>query len=61
MKLSLAPTSGGEVLDAIAFNITGQWPETRVGRVDILYRLDVNCWRGRESPQVLIQRMLAAD
>ncbi|MFA5549503.1 MAG: single-stranded-DNA-specific exonuclease RecJ [Porticoccaceae bacterium] len=48
----------GFAVDAIAFNV----PPERLGgpleRVDVLYRLDVNLWRSRESVQLIINRLL---
>ncbi len=59
LKLSLAPTTGGEALDAIAFNVEGDWPNPSARHLHLLYRLDVNHWRGREAPQLLVERILA--
>jgi len=60
LKLVLAsdqqPT---QVIDAIAFNVAEDVLEAAITEIDILYRLDVNAWRGRESLQLLIERILS--
>lgn len=45
-------------VDAIAFNVPAGRLGTTLARVDVLYRLDVNHWRGRESVQLVISRLL---
>ncbi len=45
-------------IDGIAFNVDSDWPRQGARRLDALYRLSVNSWRGRESPQLLIERIL---
>ncbi len=49
LKLRVRPASGGSGVDAIAFNQAG--PAYR-GVVQLTYRLDVNEYRGFESPQL---------
>jgi hypothetical protein len=44
------------VVDAIAFNQAG--PAYR-GVVQLAYRLDVNEWRGRETPQLIVEQIAA--
>lgn len=48
-----------QLLDAIAFNVAEDLLNKTLGEIDILYRLDVNAWRGRESLQLLIERILS--
>jgi hypothetical protein len=48
--------SGGSVVDAIAFNQAG--PAYR-GVVELVYRLDVNEYRGVESAQLIVQQIAA--
>ena len=56
LKLLLQCVDSEECFDAIAFNIeTEHWPDTAVARVAIAYRLDINCYRGRESVQLVIE------
>ncbi|MDX9766192.1 MAG: single-stranded-DNA-specific exonuclease RecJ [Ectothiorhodospiraceae bacterium] len=51
--------AGGREIDAIAFNAAiDDWPE-RGGRVCIAYRLDVNEYQGRLSPQLVVEELLS--
>ena len=58
LKMSLRPTGGREAIDAIAFRTL---PEDLPGRssIRVLYRLDVNHFRGMENPQLVIERIVA--
>ena len=56
LKMRLRPVTGDTVVDAIAFNQAG--PAYR-GVVQLAYRLDVNEWRGRESPQLIVEQIAA--
>src|SRR5690606_15276168 len=58
LKLRLAPAAGAEPLDAIAFNAleVGQQPQL-ADRIRILYRLDVNCFRGVERLQLVVDQL----
>lgn len=56
LKLRVHPAQGGEVVDAIAFNQAG--PAYR-GIVQLAYRLDVNEFRGRETPQLVVEQISA--
>ncbi len=56
LKLRVRPAEGGNVLDAIAFNQAG--PAYR-GVVQLVYRLDVNEYRGIESPQLVVEQIAA--
>ena len=56
LKMRLRPAAGGEIIDAIAFNQAG--PAYR-GTVQLAYRLDVNEWRGVESPQLIVEQIAA--
>jgi len=56
LKLRVQPAAGGAVVDAIAFNQAGQ---AYRGVVRLAYRLDVNEFRGRESPQLIIEQISA--
>ena len=51
MRLRLAPTPG-LVLDAIAFGGVQRGWHQPAARVHLLYRLEVNRWRGREAVQL---------
>ena len=54
LKLRVRPADGGNVVDAIAFNQAG--PSYR-GVVQLAYRLDVNEYRGIESPQLIVEQI----
>ncbi|NND44914.1 MAG: hypothetical protein HKN58_06290, partial [Xanthomonadales bacterium] len=57
LKMVVRPTGGGEALDAIAFGrLPEHLPKTNVVR--LLYRLDVNHFRGHENPQLIVERIL---
>ena len=54
LKLVLAETSTGSLLDAICFNIDlDVWPNTR-DKARLVYKLDVNEFRGRQSVQLMV-------
>ncbi len=45
--MMLEPVAGGSVIDGIAFNIDiRRWPDASVQQVQLVYRLDVNEFRG---------------
>lgn len=49
-----------QVVDAIAFNIDPkEWPNTTVEKVRLVYKLDVNEFRGQESVQLLVDYLQA--
>lgn len=54
LKLRVQAAGGGELIDAIAFNQAG--PALR-GVVQLAYRLDVNEFRGVESPQLVVEQI----
>ena len=57
LKLVLQP-DGGEVVDAIAFNVDpGRWPDPAIEWVEVVYRLDVNEFRGRRSLQLMVEQL----
>jgi len=56
LKLRVRPADGGGVIDAIAFNQPGPAPR---GVVQLAYRLDVNEFRGVESPQLVVEQIAA--
>lgn len=55
LKFRVRPASGGDPVDAIAFNQAG--PVYR-GVVQLTYRLDVNEYRGFESPQLIVEQIV---
>jgi single-stranded-DNA-specific exonuclease len=55
LKMRVQPAAGGSPIDAIAFGQAG--PSYR-GVVQLTYRLDVNEFRGIESPQLVVQQIV---
>lgn len=59
LKLVLS-TDSGLALDAIAFGVDlRRWPDATVKRVRLVYRLDINEWRGNRSVQLLVEHLEA--
>ena len=56
LKMKVRPSAGGPPIDAIAFNQAG--PAYR-GVVQLAYRLDVNEFRGVETPQLVVEQIAA--
>jgi single-stranded-DNA-specific exonuclease len=54
LKLRVRPAGGGKLVDAIAFNQAG--PAYR-GTVQLAFRLDVNEFRGKENPQLVVEQI----
>lgn len=55
LKLLLEPTQGGPLLDAVAFNIdTKLYPDASIKKMRLVYKLDVNEFRGNRSVQLLV-------
>jgi single-stranded-DNA-specific exonuclease len=54
LKMRVRPADGGNVIDAIAFNQAG--PAYR-GVVQLAFRLDVNEFRGKENPQLVVEQI----
>lgn len=60
LKMMVEPINGGSVIDAIAFNVDlKSWPDASVQQVDLVYRLDVNEFRGNRSVQLMIEHLIA--
>ncbi|MGO1329019.1 MAG: single-stranded-DNA-specific exonuclease RecJ, partial [Idiomarina loihiensis] len=50
----------GELLDAIAFNVdTQQWPARQISVVELLYKPQLNHFRGRTNVQLLVEQIRA--
>lgn len=60
LKMTLRPVDGVETVDAIAF---GHLPEDlpATDTVDIVYKLDVNRFRGHTNCQVMVEQILKPD
>ncbi len=56
LKLRVEPETGGPLIDAIAFN---QAEQGLRGTVQLVFRLDVNEYRGIESPQLIVEQIVS--
>lgn len=55
LKMVLQEPQTGLALDAIAFNVdTEVWPNTDIQRVHLVYKLDVNEFRGQRNLQLMV-------
>lgn len=55
LKITVEPVDGGPLLDGIVFNIdTTSWPDHGVRDVELVYKLDINEFRGNRSVQLII-------
>jgi single-stranded-DNA-specific exonuclease len=61
LKMQLCWPDSGQTVDAIAFNVEEPLLEMRPQQVQIAYRLDINEWRGRQSLQLLVDTIVAAE
>lgn len=60
LKMMLEPLAGGSVIDGIAFNVDlRRWPDASVQQVELVYRLDVNEFRGNSNVQLLVEHLSA--
>lgn len=60
LKMMVEPVMGGQMVDAIAFNVDlRRWPDPSVQRVELAYRLDVNEFRGNRTVQLMVEHMAA--
>ena len=58
LKMTLAKDE--QILDAIAFNVDiKQWPNYRCECVNIVYRMDVNAFRGKHKVQLIIEDLVS--
>jgi len=61
LKLWVRAPGSGEVLDAIAFNQAEIPLPEAGGLLDLVYRLDINRWQGRETLQLMVEAVIQAD
>ena len=63
LKLVVKPpqeqTSNGQIIDAIAFNKAADFAQRLTSQMRLAYRLDVNEWQGRRSPQLIVEHLEA--
>jgi len=58
LKMMLEPVGGGPLLDGIAFNVdTSVWPDSSIREVEVVYKLDINEFRGNRNVQLMIQHL----
>ncbi|MCL6270171.1 single-stranded-DNA-specific exonuclease RecJ [Sansalvadorimonas sp. 2012CJ34-2] len=58
LKMMVVPEQGSDWIDGICFNVDSRrWPDTSVRKVRLVYRLDVNEFRGRRSVQLMIEHL----
>jgi single-stranded-DNA-specific exonuclease len=56
LKLVLEPQNGGPFIEGVCFNVNRQqWPDQSVKKVELVYHLDVDEFRGNQAPQLLIK------
>lgn len=55
-------TTDGKLVDAIWFNADNNiWPNVNVQKVQLAYQLDINEFRDKQSLQLIVRHMVAAD
>ncbi|MFQ6370866.1 single-stranded-DNA-specific exonuclease RecJ [Shewanella sp. YIC-542] len=58
LKLVLETEDGSVMADAIAFNVDlGIWPDASINYVRLLYKLDVNEFRGHTNLQLMVEQL----
>ena len=58
LKLVVSPQHSDSVFDAIAFNVAeGAWPQHDVSLLQLVYRLDINEYRGSRNLQLMIEHL----
>jgi len=57
LKLTLQPKTSEQILNAIAFNFMNYQWDNRAAIVHVAFELDVNHYRGIETPQLLIKHL----
>ncbi len=59
--MKLVVGKSGKIFDAIAFNVDlNTWPNSSVEQVNMVYRLDVNEFRGKQSLQLMVEHIQLA-
>jgi single-stranded-DNA-specific exonuclease len=63
LKMVVSPLGNtGQLLDAIAFNVdAATWPNESVQQVQLVYKLDVNEFRGQQSVQLIVSQLAAVS
>ncbi|MGI9282058.1 MAG: single-stranded-DNA-specific exonuclease RecJ [Endozoicomonas sp.] len=61
LKMVLKVPSSEYYVDAIAFNIDPlQWPNQNINTVNVVYKLDINEFRGQQSLQLIVDHLESA-
>lgn len=61
LKMVLMDPATGIAVDGIHFNVDlEQWPNDNIARVRVVYRLDVNEFRGQRNVQLMVSQLLPA-
>lgn len=62
LKMQVQAEGSNTVLDAIAFNVDLDcWPNPTIQQVDLVYKLDVNEFRGQQNLQLLVEHLRIAS
>lgn len=62
LKLVVEPVDGGSLLNCIVFNVDlALWPDHSIRKVQIIYRLEVDEFRGNQSLSLLAKHLLPID
>ncbi len=62
LKLVVSPRHSNSVFDAIAFNVSaGVWPRHDISELQLVYRLDINEYRGTRNLQLMIEHLAPYD
>ena len=60
LNFMIEPIQGGAAIDAIAFNVDVRaWPDPSVQQVHLVYRLDINEFRGQRNLQFIVEHLAA--
>ena len=58
LKMVLKAPGASDWVDAIAFNVdTRQWPNPKVQQLELVYKLDINEFRGQQTLQLLVDHL----
>lgn len=61
LKMVLKLPSSDYYVDAIAFNIDpGLWPNQNIKSVNVVYKLDINDFRGQQNLQLIVDHLESA-
>ena len=62
LKMMLTPVMADLYLDAIAFNIDPtRWPDSTIKTIDVVYKLDINEYKGQQHLQLMVDYFYPID